>query len=233
VNLLLDPLAAVRWIMELLGIRLPKQVVEQLSIAVSEGIGVARKDYSDRRVFAVLASLLEAEEPGGDFCPTFVAGEVQSVQRNRKVRERSRVIRALQQEERVHGHQIRPKRLKGRIPVPANSTAIVPLGGDIGDEDIVGTTEREGVRTDWYTLNNVPTGGIIYRVNADYTVILYQKLADNAWVRVAFDGSSDVVNLPRLLAAKAGRGNRFTRVKRIDGPMPLIRPLPPNYVDPA
>lgn len=210
---------------------LSKVLRRKLVIAISNELGVARHSMDDRTVFAILSSVLEADEPEApDFLPTFIRGQLQSDRKLRKVRCTDRVVRALQCEARVFIRP-RPRKLRGCIPVHDDSTALIRLGGDIDQEAdfVTSTTTDEGVWIRWYTPGNVPIGGIIFLVREDYTVVLYQRLAADAWVRVVLDGTADVVNLVTVLQHMAGPGKWFTSTRKVSGETPLIRPLPENY----
>lgn len=211
----------------------------ELAIAVGEDLGVARTLWKPT-FDVVLRSVLEADDCDTDpFRPTLLSGRFQRHKRYRKVRAKTRVIGWFRDQEMNTGDpaERREKGKRWRLPVPADSTALVPLAGHIYPEDVrLVTTRPDGVEVKWYTVRNVSIGEVIYRIDsgpvyegehAEIRVTLYQRVGRDAWVRVQFDGGYDAVNLPTILAELAGEGNRFVSVTRVPGSeVPLLRPPP-------
>lgn len=217
----------------------PLDYRQALAAAISDDLGVARTLW-EPTFHAVLGPVLEASRLGSDpFYPTLVGGKFQKTKARRKVRPTIKVIRWLQSEERDVGcDPWTNKDTRYRLPIPDDSPALIPLDGDIGDDDVRFTTTRpDGVQVKWFSLSALRTGHILYRVDAGPVyetgevtparVTLYQKVGPNMWVRVQLDGAADLVDLPTALATMAGEGNRFTAVRQVSGDkIPLLRPAP-------
>lgn len=239
-DLTLDPAVLIKCIETVTEERLPKVVRNGLTVAISDDLGVARKLW-DPTFHALLRPVLTASSTGvPSFRPTLVQGRFQKSKKKRRVRGTSAMLTWFRGEERNTGDPAErwAKDRRYRIPVPADSTALVPIGGDLTEDDVRLTTTREdGVQVKWYSVGGLQVGHIIYRVDsgivyspgahADIRVTIYQKVGHNMWARVQASANCDVVDLPVMLADLAGKGNRFTRVERIEGQeLHLLRPPP-------
>lgn len=211
-----------------------------LAVAIGDDMGVARTLWQPN-FDVVLRPVLHGRDNCSEaFVPTLLSGRFQTTKKNRKVRGRNCVISWLRDQELNSGTPAErfDADKRWRIPVPADSSAIEPLGGCIYPDDVrLVTTRPDGVEVKWYTLSNVQVGELVYRIDsgriyevgepAAIRVTLYQRISTKGWVRVQFDGSYDSIDLPCILGDLAGDGQRFHQVERVTGKdIYLLRPAP-------
>jgi hypothetical protein len=227
----LDPIVLAGRISNLLELggqpRLPRAFRESLAMLIGQGIGVIR--FGDLAVVQ-LRPVLNAHPNGvSGFEPTLLLGR--APKRRRKVHTLAEMRDGLR-------HLVR---FQGTIPGAAEDCVAVPdgvyvevvddSGQRIFDSLLALATTFEDWPVHWLRVADIPVGATLLCAVHDVTkpertgptVLMYQHFSPGDWVRVEFDGSADVVDLPAVLAILAGKGEPFTEVTRLDGALPPFR----------
>ncbi|HSX01963.1 MAG TPA: hypothetical protein VLI05_01470 [Candidatus Saccharimonadia bacterium] len=207
-------------------------VVSLLAAGLTRGLAVIPSPLpDDRTVYVVLGSPLEVQTAGGsDFLPTFLVGQRSLGQRQYLCLTGSVAwwfrLRARGGFKLKPPHSCRHKWVRAAT----QSYAWLPVEGDLPGEAPL-TPNPEGFGDyEWFDLNPMPIGSVIYRISTGGRMTLFQRLGGDGrlWGRLALPARSDAVDMHGLVQQLRAEHGAELEFPAVTADIPLMTAIPPN-----
>jgi hypothetical protein len=205
-------------------------MVPRLAAGLTEGLAVIPDVRpSSRRLLIVLDSPLEARRPDDpDFLPTFLVGERDADQLEYLCRS-GYVAHWFQCRDRQNYTMKRPGFKRRRwIRAATHSKATLPIDGDLPDDPPTTPNPTGPGDYEWFAAKEFPVGAIIYHIDANWRLTLFQRLTDKRklWGRVALGARTDAVDVVGIVdQMRREYGDDFT-LPSVDLTLPLMARIP-------
>jgi hypothetical protein len=217
-----------RAVFDQLGPEHNRDLIPELALAISRELGAVR-DPNSNWVYLVLGPFSEAlPAEHKDFLPVFIATQLPNKRASRttwSTRHISWLFLTVARNPRP-----RPRGYCHWAVVRSDYQDWLPLYGNQPKTSWKAVdAERPDIEYEWFDLNKVALGGIIYRINNRGELRLFQRLTEGPegrWARLFANARADSVDIRSIVQQVTGDDPSKLRLDRLPGGIRAIRPLP-------